>query len=73
MEYQVFLFDGQKVISEILVLIVVICVPIYLCTKPCLMMCQKHDDHAPEGQQFESIDANVDRDGGATQPLMEKA
>ena len=52
------------------VLIVVFCVPIYLCTKPCMMMCQKHDDHPPAGQQFENIDADIDRDNGAGQPLI---
>jgi len=48
-EYQVFLFPTQQVFSEMFVLIVVFCVPIYLCTKPCMMACKKDDHHPPAG------------------------
>ena len=38
-EYQVFLFPTQRDFSEMFVLIVIFCVPVYLCTKPCLVAC----------------------------------
>ena len=42
------------------VLIVIFCVPIFLCTKPCMMACKKDEHDHPAGQQFENIDADID-------------
>ena len=57
----VFFFKGQKQISEMLIVIVFICVPIMLCTKPCVMMwCKKpHEEghgHAGEFQPLNNAD-----------------
>lgn len=71
-EYQVFLFDGQKSLSEMWVYIVILCVPIFLCTKPCMMLCKKDDHHHPAGQQFENIDADIDAANEAGQPLIKE-
>jgi V-type H+-transporting ATPase subunit a len=53
----VYFFNGQKQISEMLIVIVFICVPLMLCVKPCAMLCCKygvpHDEHAQEFERLE--------------------
>lgn len=45
-----YLFDGERVGSEILVVAFLVCVPIFLCVKPCIACCcgekpEHHDEH----------------------------
>ena len=66
----VFFFNGQKGISETLIAIVFICIPIMLCTKPCVMLfCQKphHDEHV---DQFDQVEPNEENGGTARPSLM---
>lgn len=44
-----YLFDGQRGISETFVILVIVCVPIFLCAKPCIACCcgPKDDHHGP--------------------------
>lgn len=55
---------GQKPISEILVVVVLVCVPLMLCVKPLVLIyCTPHHHH--EANEFERVEP-VDDDG---QPL----
>lgn len=44
-----YLFNGQRAISETFVVLVIVCVPIFLCVKPCILLCcgPKDEHHAP--------------------------
>ena len=63
----VFFFRGQKQISETLIVIVFICVPIMLCTKPCVMMwCKKpHEEGHGHAGEFQPL--NNAEEGGLQQ------
>ena len=54
-EYGNYLFPGQRGISETLVVMVLICIPLYLCVKPCVAMCAHKDEAEPHGEQFQQI------------------
>ena len=43
--YENYLFGGEREISETLVVLVVLCVPLFLCVKPCVLMCSGGDHH----------------------------
>jgi V-type H+-transporting ATPase subunit a len=40
--YEIYMFPAQKTVSEMLVYIVLICIPIMLCVKPCSAICCPH-------------------------------
>jgi V-type H+-transporting ATPase subunit a len=63
---QPYFIPGQRGISELLVVIVLICVPLMLCVKPCALIycCNPHKDHA-HGAEFQNVEP-VGEDG---QPL----
>lgn len=51
---QPYFLPGQRETSELLVLIVLICVPIMLCFKPCYLNCTHKDEHANE--EFDRVE-----------------
>ena len=55
--YDNYLFEDQRLISETLVLLVIISVPLFLCVKPCIALCcgPKHHHDEPSGSQFDQI------------------
>jgi len=48
--YQNPLFTGQRAMSETLVVFVILCVPLFLCVKPCIALCcgEHHDEEKAE-------------------------
>jgi V-type H+-transporting ATPase subunit a len=55
----VYFFDGQKGVTLFLVILVVICMPLMLCVKPCVWGCCTKKDHHSE-EEIERIQAQQD-------------
>jgi len=73
-EYENYLFNGEREISNILAIMIVVSVPLFLCVKPCVALCcgpKHHEDEHAEAQ-FEEIAANRAIEGSDTELLRGK-
>ena len=62
--YDNYLFSSQRGLSELCVVLVIICCPLYLCVKPCVAWCKSGGEHEHDGEQFENIN-NAAHDAAA--------
>jgi len=66
-EYENYLFTGEREISETLVVLVILCVPLFLCVKPCVNCCMN-----PEGEDHHGHGNAHQGEVAAEEELAEK-
>jgi len=57
-DFDVYYLENQRAVSESFVIIVLICVPLMLCCKPCQAMCFAKSHAQPHNEDFDRLEAS---------------
>lgn len=67
-----YLFDGQRAISETLVVMIIICVPMFLCVKPCIALCCGPEKEHHDSNHHQSEVRAAESENAAEEGLLQK-